>query len=336
MELGGDLCRSGRTFEPNVVVTKQGDAGESMFIIHRGELEVLHGSSRTGVLKPGDYFGELVVFGHCTKHPVTVKTLVMCHLLEVSCVALKKALMRYPHERRQFDQMARRRPREKALGSSKPPGAAEHCSLLPPTVVAVAPAGAVTKAAADRMPAQPSAPPAADSGGLSYLLGAVNPPQASTPRTPEGWEQRKAYGHRHPGAGFSRTGSTEECNYLEQVQKSLKQDVKRGFRFPGAGGNHASMVEQNGLHGLHQTAAEADDARRQHAVEAEHEHHIAEEIEEIAHEANHLDLGLLPPVNMMSTSQKCAVLRHLEVRLQARRRLRKIAKSVQIVTSVTH
>jgi len=55
-----------RTYKKNEVVFEQGAEGKEMFIVHQGEVRILHKTKETGestltVLRPGEFFGEMAL-----------------------------------------------------------------------------------------------------------------------------------------------------------------------------------------------------------------------------------------------------------------------------------
>jgi CRP-like cAMP-binding protein len=47
------------TFAPGEAVVREGDLGETLFVVLEGEAKVLRGSRKVGTVLPGDFFGEL-------------------------------------------------------------------------------------------------------------------------------------------------------------------------------------------------------------------------------------------------------------------------------------
>jgi CRP-like cAMP-binding protein len=47
------------TFGPGESVVREGDLGETLFVVLEGEGKVVRGSRKVGVVLPGDFFGEL-------------------------------------------------------------------------------------------------------------------------------------------------------------------------------------------------------------------------------------------------------------------------------------
>jgi len=92
-KLGGDttdrlasLC-SARSFLRGEVVVEEGEEGDSLYIIGRGSVEVLHsteegGEHRLATLEAGGFFGETALL-HPQPRTATVRTLTPCTLLEL-------------------------------------------------------------------------------------------------------------------------------------------------------------------------------------------------------------------------------------------------------------
>jgi CRP-like cAMP-binding protein len=47
------------SFDPGATVVKEGDLGETLFVVLEGEAKVTRGGRRVGAVLPGDFFGEL-------------------------------------------------------------------------------------------------------------------------------------------------------------------------------------------------------------------------------------------------------------------------------------
>ncbi len=90
-----------KTFRKRALICREGEAGDSLFIISRGEVAVSRQMpSGRDVwirdLKEGDFFGE---FGYSTdqKRQATVKSLTDCEILEVSRDDLTEMIKIHPH-----------------------------------------------------------------------------------------------------------------------------------------------------------------------------------------------------------------------------------------------
>jgi len=58
----------GKMFPPHEVIYKQGDTGDTMFIVQLGQVEIIHRKGGNeyclAVLGEGDFFGEMALFGY--------------------------------------------------------------------------------------------------------------------------------------------------------------------------------------------------------------------------------------------------------------------------------
>ena len=58
----------GRMYPPNEVIYKQGDTGDTMFIVQLGQVEIIHRRGNNeyclAVAGEGDFFGEMALFGY--------------------------------------------------------------------------------------------------------------------------------------------------------------------------------------------------------------------------------------------------------------------------------
>jgi CRP-like cAMP-binding protein len=60
-------------FPPEHVIFKQGDPGEIMFVIKRGQVQVIRDTTILAVLKDGDFFGEMALVSEDLRN-ATIKT----------------------------------------------------------------------------------------------------------------------------------------------------------------------------------------------------------------------------------------------------------------------
>ena len=83
----------GKIYESGEVIFHQGDAGDCMYVIQDGAVEVLCSQDgatvRLAVLKSGDFFGELSLFGQ-EERSATIRALVKARIITVD----KKTFMR--------------------------------------------------------------------------------------------------------------------------------------------------------------------------------------------------------------------------------------------------
>merc|ERR1719316_2683539 len=118
-----------------------------MWVVHRGELEVLKGLQRIKVLRERDFFGERVLLGVEPRYTASLRTLTMCHVIEVHGVAFMKALQNYPYERHLFERIKpsfKEKPEEASAPSVQSPQSSQKSKLTLPIVVSPPEAGNVT------------------------------------------------------------------------------------------------------------------------------------------------------------------------------------------------
>jgi CRP-like cAMP-binding protein len=70
-------------FEAGDVVIRQGDQGETAYIIQSGRVEILKGNKKVGELGTGDFFGEIALVSD-VKRTATVRCLSACELTVLS------------------------------------------------------------------------------------------------------------------------------------------------------------------------------------------------------------------------------------------------------------
>jgi glucose-6-phosphate 1-dehydrogenase len=84
-------------FGPGQVIVRQGDPAREMYLICRGQVEVLDGAGRTiGTLKDGDFFGEIGLL-LSTPRTATVRARTLCDLFVLSKSDFTRILRDYPH-----------------------------------------------------------------------------------------------------------------------------------------------------------------------------------------------------------------------------------------------
>lgn len=61
----------GRLYKENEVIYRQGDTGDTMYVVQLGQVEIIlrRGDNEycLAVLEPGDFFGEMALFGYPTR-----------------------------------------------------------------------------------------------------------------------------------------------------------------------------------------------------------------------------------------------------------------------------
>jgi len=81
---------------PNECVFKEGDAGNEMYFVIRGNLEVTHAGKVLAVLKDGDFFGEIALFNDQKKRTATVTSITYSDLYRLDRNLFDEVLKRYP------------------------------------------------------------------------------------------------------------------------------------------------------------------------------------------------------------------------------------------------
>jgi small-conductance mechanosensitive channel/CRP-like cAMP-binding protein len=116
-------------------IVRQGDAGRSMFIIHRGRVRVLESSGRElAVFEAGGYFGEMSML---TGQPrsATVEAAEECEVVELTAASLREVALANPEVVTRISAVVAERQadldRQKAEAAAERPAVAEaHRSLL--------------------------------------------------------------------------------------------------------------------------------------------------------------------------------------------------------------
>jgi len=114
LEEGGEGARQGQIYDPNVVIVEQGTVGHAMYLIHRGEAEVVLNGTYVKKIGAGAHFGEMQLLGLTPMRTATVRSLTICHIFEVKSEVFVRLLLRFRQERRLFEQEAMRRYRDLA------------------------------------------------------------------------------------------------------------------------------------------------------------------------------------------------------------------------------
>jgi serine/threonine protein kinase len=81
-----------RTADKDSLILKEGDSGESFFIIGNGEVEVSRGGTYLNTLRTGNCFGEMLYFSQTvTQRTTTIRALTECLVVEIRAAALSQA-----------------------------------------------------------------------------------------------------------------------------------------------------------------------------------------------------------------------------------------------------
>jgi len=215
-QLGGRKASHGKIYEADQLVATENKLGESMWVVVRGELEVLKGIMPVGTLHGAGCFGERVLLGLEPRYTASLRTLSMSHLIEVNCVAFMQTLVRYPLERHQFERTQtghagpeRGRAKDKASEGVTPRG------KLPP------------------IHASP----------LNELHGAItydphNDDDDVSPTSPSrrGCSRKNTMSKTscgNPDRAASKVQAASEDQLLNDIKLSLRADQQHGFRVPG-------------------------------------------------------------------------------------------------------
>lgn len=134
---GGPEATQGAIYDPNVVIVEQGTIGHAMYIIHRGEAEVLLNGTAVTKLSGGAHFGEMQLLGLTPMRTATIRSLTICHIFEVKSEVFVRLLLRFRHERHLFEQEAMKRYRDLAEVRRKQKRRLQHLEqvfggVLPP------------------------------------------------------------------------------------------------------------------------------------------------------------------------------------------------------------
>ena len=102
-----------KTFPENDFVCREGEAGDSLFVIIRGEVEVRKKTPKNKEvwirnLREGDFLGEFGFFTDQKRH-ATVKTLTECEILEISKEKLGEIIQTYPRVKEVLHKLFRQR-----------------------------------------------------------------------------------------------------------------------------------------------------------------------------------------------------------------------------------
>jgi len=102
-----------KTYRKGAIICSEGETGDSLFIISRGEVAVSKATPRGDEiwvrnLREGDFFGEFGFFTDQKRH-ATVKSLIECEILEVSRNELDEMIKTHPHIREVLQNLFKQR-----------------------------------------------------------------------------------------------------------------------------------------------------------------------------------------------------------------------------------
>ncbi|HVJ64154.1 MAG TPA: Crp/Fnr family transcriptional regulator [Bdellovibrionota bacterium] len=100
-KLNDDLLKKfGKKFPPESPLVKEGDRGNTMFLIHSGKVAIVKqtpvGEKILATLKDGDFFGEMALLGLQPTRAATAKTLTQTQVLELNRDAFEAMVKRSP------------------------------------------------------------------------------------------------------------------------------------------------------------------------------------------------------------------------------------------------
>mmetsp|Transcript_163973 Transcript_163973/g.290218 ORF Transcript_163973/g.290218 Transcript_163973/m.290218 type:complete len:485 (+) Transcript_163973:2-1456(+) len=100
-------------FMPGFDIMKEGDEGDCMYFMYRGEVEVLVGPTekRVAVLKDGSIFGEMALLGN-GKRAATIRAMEVCDCRVITAQSFNFCLKRFPKEKRYFEHVVKHRQAE--------------------------------------------------------------------------------------------------------------------------------------------------------------------------------------------------------------------------------
>ncbi len=100
-KLNDDLLKKfGKKFPPESPLVKEGDRGNTMFLIHSGKVAIVKqtpvGEKILATLKDGDFFGEMALLGLQPTRAATAKTLTQTQVVELNRDAFEAMVKRSP------------------------------------------------------------------------------------------------------------------------------------------------------------------------------------------------------------------------------------------------
>ena len=103
-------------FEAGETIFEEGDVGDKLYVIRKGEVEVLRGGARLALLGAGDYFGEMALLSSAPRN-ATVRATQAADILTVNKGDFTKLLAGFPEFHSGLADLASRR-----AGDPRPAG----------------------------------------------------------------------------------------------------------------------------------------------------------------------------------------------------------------------
>ncbi|RLB54640.1 MAG: hypothetical protein DRI34_11785 [Deltaproteobacteria bacterium] len=96
-------------------VLERGQTGQSLFVVARGQVEVLlqtaDGQQSLGRLQPGEYFGEIALMTS-SRRTATIRAISDCLVLEIPAEPLEQLFIQYPEFKQAIARTGARRSQE--------------------------------------------------------------------------------------------------------------------------------------------------------------------------------------------------------------------------------
>lgn len=104
-------------FQPGSIILREGDSGESMYLLNRGDVEIVVGGNVVATLSDGSVFGEIALLGVSSKRTATVRASSFCDCRVIQRAPFIRLLQSFPAERLFYETEARRRLQELQEGA---------------------------------------------------------------------------------------------------------------------------------------------------------------------------------------------------------------------------
>eukprot|EP00746_Dinoflagellata_sp_MGD_P005261 gnl/MRDRNA2_/MRDRNA2_110196_c0_seq1.p1 gnl/MRDRNA2_/MRDRNA2_110196_c0~~gnl/MRDRNA2_/MRDRNA2_110196_c0_seq1.p1 ORF type:complete len:1705 (-),score=352.90 gnl/MRDRNA2_/MRDRNA2_110196_c0_seq1:103-5217(-) len=107
-----------KLYVANQCLVTEGEIGDCMFILHKGQANVTMDGELVTVMEDGEVFGEIAVLGISKVRTATITAITDCFVQVLHRPRLVKVLKRFPHERQRFDMIAAKRIEERLYQDS--------------------------------------------------------------------------------------------------------------------------------------------------------------------------------------------------------------------------